>query len=577
MKVSIVIPARLESTRLPGKLLLPLGDRPVIQHVWERACQVSTDAEVVVATDAEEIRQLIEELGGTVRMTDPACQSGTDRIASILETLAGDFVLNIQGDEPFIDVGLLRTLLSRAEETRCDLITAVTPIDDPDDLFDPNIVKAVRSSEGRAIYFSRNPVPFIRDEERLRWPQANAHFRHIGIYGYRKETLKWYRSQSPTRLEQLERLEQLRFIDHGWNFQTVEVPHASVGIDTSHDLEKAQELLASGTLTAAKPPLSPHYVHARETVYAEVDSLLPALTKNRTSLSAAAELILSAQGKVVVTGLGKSGIVARKIAATFSSTGTPSVFMNAAEALHGDLGMITPGDVVLMVSKSGSTTELSHMVPTLENAGIPYIGLFGRMDTRLAAGCAIVLDGAVEREACPLDLAPTTSTTVAMVLGDALAVALMKARDFAPEQFATFHPSGALGRRLLLRARDVMHTGKALPVVAPEDSVKTVLLEMTNKALGGACVCDPKAGLVGIITEGDVRRFFLRSDSLQGTAAQMMNPNPVTVPVDATLGRVLELMEKGSRVISVLPVVEGQNQVAGMLRLHDVIQMPSPG
>lgn len=571
MKVSIVIPARLESTRLPGKLLLPLGDRPVIQHVWERAKQVSEKAEVIVATDSIEIRQLIEELGGTVRMTDPACQSGTERIASILETLAGDFILNIQGDEPFIDVDLLRRLLARAEETGCDLITAVSPIDDPDELFDPNVVKAVRSSEGRAIYFSRLPIPFIRDEPRLSWPDYKTHYRHIGIYGYRRETLKWYRSQPACRLEQLERLEQLRFIDHGWYFQTVETAAAAPGIDTQQDLDKARSLFSAGETQPEIPPPSKHYRHAREAVYAEADSLIPALTGNAESITSAVELILAATGKIIVTGLGKSGIVARKVAATFSSTGTPAVYLNAAEALHGDLGMITPGDVVMMISKSGSTTELSQMIPALRLSGVPLIGLFGRTGTRLSRECDVVLDGSVAREACPLDLAPTTSTTVAVVLGDALAVALMRARNFASEQFAAFHPSGALGRRLLLSARDVMHAGPRLPVVNPEDSVKTVLLEMTNKALGAACVCGPDRQLQGIITEGDLRRHFLKFDSLEGTASGMMNPAPVTAAPATLLTRLLAIMEEGRRPISVIPITEENGQVLGLVRLHDVV------
>lgn len=575
MKVSIVIPARLESTRLPGKLLLPLGDRPVIQHVWERAIAAAAGSEVVVATDSDEIRKLIEGLGGLVRMTDPSCQSGTERIASILESLTGDFIVNIQASEPFVEDVLIQSLIQKAVETGCDLVTAVTPIQDPDDLFDPNIVKAVRASDGRAVYFGRNPNPYFRNEDRLHWPDAGTYFRHIGIYGYRKETLRWYREHPSCALERIECLEQLRFIDYGWKFQTIEVLHAPIRIDTAHDLERARENLNSNPSTAPPTP-SIHYSNARETVFAEIESLVSILPKNRETIPAAVEMILAASGKVVVTGLGKSGIVARKLAATFSSTGTPSVYMNAAEALHGDLGMITPGDVVLMISKSGSTTELAQMVPTLANMGVGYIGLFGRTDTTLALGCAVVLDGSIRREACPLDLAPTTSTTVAVVIGDALAVALMKAREFVAEQFATFHPAGALGRRLLLRVRDVMYHGDSLPIVAPNDSVKSVLLEMTCKALGAACVCDGENRLIGIVTEGDIRRYFLRSNSFDETALAMMTASPVTVKSDESLSSLLEIMEGGSHPISVVPVVDALGHAVGIVRLHDILNFKGP-
>lgn len=574
MSVSLVIPARLESTRLRRKLLLPLGDRPVIQHTWERACRVKGAGEVIVATDSDEIRELIEGLGGRVEMTSPSCQSGTERIISIMDRLNHDFVLNIQGDEPMVDLDLVERMIQHALQTGCDLVTAVTPIEDPDDLFNPNVVKAVRSSDGRALYFTRAACPHYRGQDRLTWAKQHPYWRHLGIYGYQKKVLQWYAGAKASVLESIESLEQLRFIDHGWRFETVEAAHTWPGIDTQDDLTRASEMLA-GNQTATSTHTSPdvHYTSARTTVYAEIESLERLLPLNRLSLPKAVDLVLNRPGKVVVTGLGKSGIIARKISATLTSTGTPSVYLSASEALHGDVGMVTPGDVVIMLSKSGTTAELTQMVPALERIQVPIIGIFGDVHTDLAQRSTVVLEASVLREACPLDLAPTASTTMALVLGDALAMALMKARSFVAEQFAVFHPAGALGRRLLLRARDVMHTGSKMAVLSPESSVKDVLVEMTSKALGAACVCDDSGRLLGLITEGDVRRHFLNQQDLSGTARQMMNPQPTGSHPDELLSSLLTVMENGKRQLSAIPVLDPDGLLVGIVRIHDIVNL----
>ncbi|PJF38440.1 MAG: KpsF/GutQ family sugar-phosphate isomerase, partial [Phototrophicales bacterium] len=206
-----------------------------------------------------------------------------------------------------------------------------------------------------------------------------------------------------------------------------------------------------------------------------------------------------------VTGVGKSGIISHKISATLASTGTPSVYLNAAEALHGDLGMVSAGDVVLMLSKSGTTIELIKMLPTLTKVGATTIGIFSNIHTPLAKQVDLVLDATVEREACPLNLAPMSSTTVSLVIGDAIAAALMKARNFQSQDFALFHPAGQLGRNLLLTAADVMHSHQNLPIVAAAQSLKEVLIVMTKHNLGAVCVCNEHKKLEGIITDGDIR------------------------------------------------------------------------
>ncbi len=451
VKTVIVIPARLEATRLPRKLLRDLGGKCVLRWTWERAQAVPEASAVLVAADSEEVAEAVRGWGGEVRLTDPALSSGTLRIASLLDAIEADFVLNVQGDEPFIEPELLSALIQRAGQGDCDLITAVNPIRDPDDLFNPNIVKALRGGDGRALYFTRAACPHVRGVERAQWLGATPFYRHIGVYGYTPEALRWYAAAAPSRLEEVEKLEQLRFVEHGWRFQTVETAYSPTGIDTAEDLARAEAALAGGGAGAGAgvSEVSPHYTVAREVMLREAEALESALVRNRETLPQAVEMILQASGKVVVTGLGKSGIVGHKIAATLASTGTSAVFISAAEALHGDLGIVAANDVVLMLSHSAATAELSMMLPSLKTIGARSIGLFGKLDTPLAQAVELVLDTGVRREACPLNLAPMSSTTATMALGDALAAAHMQARGFRAEDFSVFHPGGSPGRRLL--------------------------------------------------------------------------------------------------------------------------------
>ncbi len=283
------------------------------------------------------------------------------------------------------------------------------------------------------------------------------------------------------------------------------------------------------------------------------------------------ELILATEGKVVVTGVGKSGLIGHKLAATFSSTGTPAVFMNAAEALHGDLGLVSPGDVVLMISSSAETLELVKMLPSLQRIGVKLIGLFGKVDTLLAKRSDILLDCSILKESCPLNLAPMTSSTVVLVLGNALAAALIRARGFTREDFAIYHPGGNLGMRLLLRASDVMHSGENLPYTGPGTPLKEILLEMTRYNLGAICVCDKSLKLLGIISEGDLRRHFIKSEKFDVTAEEIMTRNPLSVDSDMLLGDVLDVMENKGRRIYVLPVVTRSGILEGLLRMHDIV------
>jgi arabinose-5-phosphate isomerase len=285
----------------------------------------------------------------------------------------------------------------------------------------------------------------------------------------------------------------------------------------------------------------------------------------------AVELILAHPGKVVVTGIGKSGHVARKIVATLCSTGTAAVFLHPAEAVHGDLGIYTPGDPTVLISKNGASAELQALVPLLRQFRSPLIGILGSATSPLSSQIDVLLDASVDREADPNNLAPTASAVTALALGHALAIALMVARNFTPEEFGRFHPGGQLGRNLKLRVSAAMHGPDEAAFVTPDTPVKQLIIAMTQRPLGGACVVDSTGLLAGFVTDGDLRRALTAHDDIRGLCARdIMTASPVTIDPDATLGQALELMERRKSQISVLPVVDTAGRAAGILRIHDI-------
>lgn len=311
---------------------------------------------------------------------------------------------------------------------------------------------------------------------------------------------------------------------------------------------------------------------ARQAMEIEADAVLRASRRLDANLVSAVDLILDHPGKVVVTGLGKSGYVARKIVATLCSTGTPAVFLHAAEAAHGDLGIYAPGDPTLMISKSGSTAELLDLIPFLRQLPSQRIGILGNPRSPLAAEMDVVLDASVEREADPQNLAPTASSMVALALGHGLAVALMRARNFGVEDFGRFHPGGHLGRSVRLTAGEVLHGRDEIAWAAPEDSLKKVVIAMSHFPLGAACVIDPDEKLIGLITDGDLRRALETHDDIRGLrAADVMTSNPITIGPEARLLEALRVMEDRPSQISVLPVIDPASaRCMGLLRLHDI-------
>ena len=287
------------------------------------------------------------------------------------------------------------------------------------------------------------------------------------------------------------------------------------------------------------------------------------------AMLAAMRAILGCRGRVVVSGMGKSGHVARKLAATLASTGTPAYFVHPGEASHGDLGMVTRDDVFIALSNSGEVEELTRIVPLLKRLGTTLIAITGRADSTLARLADVTLDCAVEQEACPLNLAPTASTTAQLALGDALAVALLDARGFGPDDFARTHPGGSLGRRLLTHVRDIMRVGDAVPRVPLDAPFAAALLEMTRKGLGMTAVVDADGTLCGIITDGDLRRLLERGADLRElSAGAVMHAQPRTIDAQALAVEAVELMEQHR--ITQIPVVDGERQLIGALNLHDL-------
>lgn len=314
---------------------------------------------------------------------------------------------------------------------------------------------------------------------------------------------------------------------------------------------------------------------ARAAIEIEAASLARAAARLDEELIRAVDTILAHPGKIVVTGIGKSGHIARKIVATLCSTGTPAVFLHPAEAVHGDLGIYTPGDPTVLLSKNGSSRELLALVPILRELHSPTIGILGGTGSPLARQMDVVLDASVEREADPYNMAPTASAVTAMALGHALAIALMCARQFTPREFSRFHPGGQLGRNLLLAVREAMHSGEEVAMVPPGASLKEVIVAMTRRPMGGACVVAADGTLAGFITDGDLRRALTTHDDIRELRAEnAMTRAPVTIGPDATLGDALERMERRPSQISVLPVVDEAGRAMGLLRLHDVYLSP---
>ena len=310
---------------------------------------------------------------------------------------------------------------------------------------------------------------------------------------------------------------------------------------------------------------------ARQTFDIEAQALLGLKARQGEGFAAAVQAMLACRGRVVVMGMGKSGHVGRKIAATLASTGTPALFVHPAEASHGDLGMLASGDVVLAISNSGESDEFAAIIPAIKRLGVTLVAMTGRADSSLAQHADIVLSSAVDQEACPLNLAPTASTTAQMALGDALAVALLDARGFREEDFARSHPGGTLGRKLLIHVRDLMRSGDAVPRVEPDAAFTEMLREMTGKGLGFTAVADRAGRVLGIFTDGDLRRLIERGADLRALrASDVMHSGPRLVRADALAVDAAELMEQ-HRITSVL-VVDAQGRLAGALNSNDLMR-----
>lgn len=314
--------------------------------------------------------------------------------------------------------------------------------------------------------------------------------------------------------------------------------------------------------------------HAQDVLRMEAEAIMELVPRIDANFAAAVEMILQCPGRTVITGMGKSGIIGRKMAATLASTGTPSFYLHPAEGIHGDLGMVTAGDVVIALSNSGETGEVLNILPSLRRIGAKIIAMVGNDTSTLAKNADVVLNVGVTKEACPLGLAPTSSTTAALAYGDALALALLQRHHFTASQFAIFHPGGSLGRRLLLTVGDIMHSGEENPVVVGETTVQEALFVITDKGLGAVSVIDANGVMQGVLTDGDIRRGLSKGvDFLQRPVTELMTKQPKTITKDKLAAEALHIMESNHpKPITVLPVIDAANKVIGLLHMTDLVR-----
>lgn len=314
--------------------------------------------------------------------------------------------------------------------------------------------------------------------------------------------------------------------------------------------------------------------HAQDVLRMEAEAVLELVPRIDANFAAAVEMILQCPGRTVITGMGKSGIIGRKMAATLASTGTPSFYLHPAEGIHGDLGMVTAGDVVIALSNSGETGEVLNILPSLRRIGAKIIAMVGNDASTLAKNADVVLNVGVSKEACPLGLAPTSSTTAALAYGDALALALLQRHHFTASQFAIFHPGGSLGRRLLLTVGDIMHSGEENPIVVGTTTVQEALFVITDKGLGAVSVIDANGVMQGVLTDGDIRRGLSKGvDFLQRPVTELMTKQPKTITKDKLAAQALHIMESNHpKPITVLPVIDADNKVIGLLHMTDLVR-----
>ena len=309
----------------------------------------------------------------------------------------------------------------------------------------------------------------------------------------------------------------------------------------------------------------------KEIFQKEIDEVIKVRDRVGIEVEKCIKMILETKGKVVITGVGKSGHIGKKLAATFSSTGTLTIFMHSTEGLHGDLGMVHEDDLIIAISHSGNTEEVMSIMPSIKKIGCKVVAMTGNKESKLAKEADCVLDIGVEEEACSLNLAPTSSSTATLMMGDAIAITLMEIKKFMPEDFALYHPGGSLGRRLLLKVTDIMHKVEEIALCEENEGIDSILLKMTNKNLGAACIIkDDK--IVGIITEGDIRRALKNKEKFfEFEAKDIMTTTFKSVKDDAMAIEAMQIMEKGKSKIYQLPVIDNEGKLVGLVRLHDLV------
>ena len=554
--IDIVIPARLESKRFPKKLLFKTNkEQTLIEHLVLKLLKLDIDANIHVLTDSKEIIDSVFHLKKEINLILDKKKSncGTERISNQIEAFKNNFILNIQADEGLSDLSFLPKFIEFWLRTSNKIITPIYKINEISQLHDVNCVKVAKDQHGKALYFSRQAIPFLRDIAESEWLNHKNYWGHMGIYGYKKEHLQTYKQSQSNCIEDLEKLEQLRFLSLNIPIMCYEVEKAKVkSVDCIEDTFKENKIIS----------------HAKNTLIFEALAIKRILPQINSDFLTAVKKINCSKHHLIFSGLGKSALVAKKICASLNSISVQSLFINPVDAFHGDLGMVSNNSVCLLFSNSGKTKEILDLAIQLKKRDCYCIAITGQESSALEKICDQNLNLDIQHEADPLNLVPTSSTTSTLALGDAILSALIERRKITEQDFLKNHSSGTLGH-LLQPIATKMHILNDSHVIHAKTELKKVSEKISRNHLGAVLVVNEKQDLLGIITDGDIRRAQkLKKERIN--AEDFMTQKPVSIQKNLNLRDAISLMQNRKSEIAILPVFE-KNVLCGLIRLHDIL------
>ena len=554
--IDIVIPARLESKRFPKKLLFKTNkEQTLIEHLVLKLLKLDIKANIHVLTDSKEIIDSVFHLKKEINLILDKRKSncGTERISNQIQTFKNNFILNIQADEGLSDLSFLPKFIELWLKKSDKIFTPIYRIKKISQLHDVNCVKVAKDQNGKALYFSRQAIPFLRDIAESEWLNHESYWGHMGIYGYKKEHLQTYKQSQSNCIEDLEKLEQLRFLSLNIPIMCYEVEEAKVkSVDCVEDTFKESKIIS----------------HAKNTLIYETLAIKRILPQINSDFLTAIEKINCSKHHLIFSGLGKSALVAKKICASLNSISVQSLFINPVDAFHGDLGMVSNNSVCLLFSNSGKTKEILDLAIQLKKRDCYCIAITGQESSALEKICDQNLNLDIQHEADPLNLVPTSSTTSTLALGDAILSALIERRKITEQDFLKNHSSGTLGH-LLQPIETKMHILNDSHVIHAKTELKKVSEKISRNHLGAVLVVNEKQKLLGIITDGDIRRAQkLKKESIN--AEDFMTQKPVSIQKNLNLRDAISLMQNRKSEIAILPVFE-KNVLCGLIRLHDIL------